>query len=226
MANRQFAKQVSRKRYISSRAPLPRVLVLTGGEITERDYLNWLVEVLELPKSNFKIINTGFDARRLSEMAISSKKEDSNRAKREKDSSNVYDSIWIVIDVDNSPILVKEAIQLATNNGISVAVSNPCFEVWLNFHVTNSTAPATIESAQKLAKTNGLVSSENKKIPIVDKLLGNTETAKRNAAMLRKHHEDSGSFFPNNTPSSGMDFLVEEFQDFSEAVTPGLKIRI
>lgn len=44
-----------------------------------------------------------------------------------------YDECWSVVDVDQHSKL-PGAIRLAAREGISLSVSNPCFEVWLVWH--------------------------------------------------------------------------------------------
>jgi hypothetical protein len=43
-----------------------------------------------------------------------------------------FDEVWCVSDVDDFEL--TEAISLAAKNGILLAVSNPCFELWLLLH--------------------------------------------------------------------------------------------
>ncbi len=44
-----------------------------------------------------------------------------------------YDEVWCVVDVDQFPD-VPEATAAAGASGIQLAVSNPCFELWLLLH--------------------------------------------------------------------------------------------
>ncbi|GGU37233.1 hypothetical protein GCM10010178_31790 [Lentzea flava] len=56
---------------------------------------------------------------------------------REKDRDG-FDEYWCVVDVDDFDI--DEAVAEAESTGISLAVSNPCFEVWLILHFADCTA--------------------------------------------------------------------------------------
>lgn len=49
-----------------------------------------------------------------------------------------YD-VWCVVDVDGKDL--SEPLLEARRSGITVAVSNPCFEVWLLLHHEDRTAP-------------------------------------------------------------------------------------
>ena len=61
------------------------------------------------------------------------KREAERVAKRQRDSYLAFDEVWCVHDVDDHPRL-DEARIMARDNDISLAVSNPCFELWLLLH--------------------------------------------------------------------------------------------
>lgn len=67
------------------------------------------------------------------ELAVKLKKESEGQARRRRDVNLRYDHIWCVFDIDEHPF-VPEARQQARDNRIDVAVSNPCFELWLLLH--------------------------------------------------------------------------------------------
>ncbi len=109
-----------------SREQLPTVLIVTEG-LTEKKYLShlsrrnagYLVRVVESPRK---------DPVSIVKFCI---KEMSNRGLSPKDGDMVY----CVIDVDfNKEIQLKKSIALAKKNGISIVLSNPCFEVFFIFH--------------------------------------------------------------------------------------------
>lgn len=59
-------------------------------------------------------------------------------------------STWSVFDVDkgnNTPDSFRKAILNAKKNKINICISNPCFEVWLINHYSDSTSP--IENGDK-----------------------------------------------------------------------------
>lgn len=55
-------------------------------------------------------------------------------AKSEKDENLRYEEVWCVFDVDEHP-KVEEARRMALDNGLRLAMSNPCFELWLILHL-------------------------------------------------------------------------------------------
>ncbi|GAB2820391.1 RloB family protein [Lentzea nigeriaca] len=70
---------------------------------------------------------------------------------REKDRDG-FDEYWCVVDVDDFDI--DEAVAVAVATGISLAVSNPCFEVWLILHFADCTAgiASPMAAAEKLRR--------------------------------------------------------------------------
>jgi hypothetical protein len=61
------------------------------------------------------------------------KREAEEKASREEDENLAYDSVWCVFDIDDHAH-VGEAKEMARDNGIELAISNPCFELWLLLH--------------------------------------------------------------------------------------------
>ena len=65
------------------------------------------------------------------------KKKAQDAARREDDENLAYDAVWCVFDVDEHP-QIADARQMARANGIELAISNPCFELWLLLHFRDS----------------------------------------------------------------------------------------
>jgi hypothetical protein len=84
-------------------------------------------------------LSPGGAPKTLVERAAAMKKDAAARAKREKDENLKYDHVWCVFDVDEHPF-VPEAKQQTRANGIEVAVSNPCFELWALLHFCDQRA--------------------------------------------------------------------------------------
>ena len=113
----------------SRRAFAARVLVVCGGLQTEKRYLDGLrraernpavtVTVRTNPRSPSEVVNYA------------------DRLRRQD--SGEYDEIWCVFDVDEFRN-VAEALRLADRKRINVAISNPCFELWLLLHCVDHTA--------------------------------------------------------------------------------------
>lgn len=69
-----------------------------------------------------------------------------------EDGSAPYDEVWCVMDVE-APVAHPDfdgALRTARAEGLSVALSNPCFELWLLLHFREVRGYSTSEAAQRL----------------------------------------------------------------------------
>jgi hypothetical protein len=98
------------------------VLVVCGGVRTEPEYFNGLKQRERNPAVRVKVIGKGVDPESLVRHAVQM------RAHAPDD----FDAIWCVTDVDQFDLGL--AVRLAQAEGVSLAVSNSCFEVWLIYH--------------------------------------------------------------------------------------------
>ncbi len=118
----------------SSRRPRRRVAqkktrrvirVLTEGEITEPQYLTaWARR--NRSHVRLEISDRGLTPKALVDRARGHVRRNRPTKRRTPD----YDEIWCVFDTDEHPNL-PQAVEEARLGGIEVAVSNPCFELWL-----------------------------------------------------------------------------------------------
>ncbi len=134
------------------RDPRPTVLVLCEGEETEKQYL----EKFALHHKNARIkvevaSETGVPFS-LVEFAKKYKREIEKRAKRQMDQNIAYDSVWCVFDIDEHP-RVADARVMADANDINLAISNPCFELWLVLHLRDSPGMQHRHAMQALLET-------------------------------------------------------------------------
>ncbi|MGA3099134.1 MAG: RloB family protein [Bryobacteraceae bacterium] len=136
MARRDRRDTLRRRRPF--RTPHPRFLIVCEDTKTEPGYFK-AMRHLEKSLIELELVSPGKKPKPLVEHAVAMKKEAAARAKREKDENLNYDHVWCVFDVDEHPYL-PEAKQQARDNGIEVAVSNPCFELWLLLHFCDQRA--------------------------------------------------------------------------------------
>ncbi len=134
------------------REPKPKILVVTEGEVTEPEYIegfkntfkNLLVELCIKGKLETAPI-------RLVEAAIKIKKEAEKQAKRKNDSFLKYDQVWCVFDVDENRS-IQDARKMARDNDIRLAISNPCFEIWLYLHFAEQPGMQTCQELRRKMK--------------------------------------------------------------------------
>lgn len=99
-----------------------RGLVVTEGTVTEVQYLQMLLQEVNPKDVSVKVIGEGSDPLRVV-----------NRARKERDDGD-YSWTVCLVDCDNHESL-PNALSLAAEKSIQVLVSNPCFELWLLWHL-------------------------------------------------------------------------------------------
>ncbi len=117
----------------SSRPEQRRFLIYCEGECTENHYFKGLRRELRALPVSVCIGGTHGEPKSLVRAAIAHKKRAPQSA---ADRYTAYDEVWCVMDVEAPtphPSL-GEAVRLANRNGIGVALTNPCFELWLLLH--------------------------------------------------------------------------------------------
>jgi RloB-like protein len=118
-----FSKETRLERRRDTREQRRSVLVVTNGESTEKDYFEALRAEPWVAASNVKL-KVKFENR--SPVAIVTK------AAGIRD-ENEYDEAWVVCDADDFD--VRSAGTQADRQSVGLAVSVPCFEVWLILHL-------------------------------------------------------------------------------------------
>ena len=113
--------------------PKPTILVVSEGEVTEPEYLHGLRRACRNPRVTIEVAREHGVPRTLVDFAKQYKEQAEIKAAREGDDNLAYDSVWCVFDIDEHP-RVGEAKEMARDNGIHLAISNPCFELWLLLH--------------------------------------------------------------------------------------------
>ena len=80
---------------------------------------------------------------------VDQKRSEAKEARRGR--GRASDEYWCVIDVDQHTNL-GPAVEKAITNGISVAVSNPCVELWFILHYQHQAAEIDRKRAQAISK--------------------------------------------------------------------------
>jgi hypothetical protein len=184
-------------------------VVFCEGEKTEPQYLAALKrqpEVRDTAAVDLRI-ETGHGGavpRTLVELAIDAR----GRAAAEEAE---IDEFWCVFDVEwprNHPGL-SDAVRRARQNDIHLAITNPCFELWLILHFNDHGAWLDNDAARRLRR--GLDGSSDKSLEAA-KYMPLVAAAARRAADLETRHQKNGASFPDDNPSSGMHRLIASIQ--------------
>lgn len=124
------------------------------------------------------------------------------------------DEYWCIFDVESPKEKehprIRDARQMATDNGIHVAVSNPCFELWLLLHFREQTAYLTTERAER---ERSIVDGSSGKHLEPSTYVPRRHDAIRRAEALRRKHADDGTAFPHDNPSTTFDELLTHIED-------------
>lgn len=139
-------------------------------------------------------------------LALRERDDDRRAAEESGDPNDVFDGVWIVVDVDEHAHLAQ-ALADAEKAGITSAVSGPCFEVWLIFHKEDHNAAFTNSKAVKDHWSNlaGNLGKPQQEFGQLAGLLSNATT--RADALLARHKRD-GSPRHERNPSSEVGILV------------------
>ena len=115
-------------------------VVATEGERTEKRYFHGLQEQEIIDRSRVVVHVLPSDGASAPKRVF----EAVDRFVRDRDFHEDLDEIWLVLDVDRWPEKqLSEVAQAAAQKGYFLAISNPCFELWLLLHVTGETAGIT-----------------------------------------------------------------------------------
>jgi hypothetical protein len=186
------------RRQTASRPERKTIVVFCEGEASEPDYINALKR-LPAVRGNTSI-NIEIDPGQGVPLTLV-------RRAVERSNDDEVDECWCVFDVEwpkNHPNL-KQAIRLAAEHNVGLAVSNPCFELWLILHFKDQTAfMNTSDAERKSCKLDGRA---GKRID-ASRYMEHRHVAAGRAATLAKRHEQNGSSFPNDNPSSKMHDLL------------------
>lgn len=127
----------SQRKIRRSREPRDRILVVTEGTTTEKQYVEGLLQFLrsEAVTVSVKTAGVGKDPGKVVRKCVELRDE----AKRAK---HGFDQCICLVDVDQHGTL-DDAITTARREGIHLLVSRLKFEVWLLWHVSESRAVRT-----------------------------------------------------------------------------------
>jgi hypothetical protein len=164
------------------------VIIACEGAVTEPQYFNGLKARIHAPKVHVEVLIRP-DPGQSSPAAALAMLDAFKKEYRVRDG----DRLWLVIDRDKWPNkMLAEVARGTEQKGNFLAVSNPCFELWLLLHfedVPNSTAK---RQADLLRNEEQLLKAEIRRrlqphVDYVDHFLPHTQTAISRANMLDTH---------------------------------------
>jgi hypothetical protein len=182
-----------------------RILIVTEGEVTEPVYFHDLRQRVRT-QLDIRVIGAGASPVTVVAEAVRIKKQDAQDAKRQRDAFIPYDEFWCVFDVDHHQDL-KNAVNRARANKIGVALSNPCFELWILLHYQDQRTHIEGTNLKRLCREH---IPGYEKTPPCELLYPNLNVAIVRAQLLERWQKESGR--PNGNPSTDVHKLVVAIQ--------------
>ena len=149
---------------------------MTEGEVTEPEYLKGFAKAAKNPRVEIEVVGAAGVPMTVVKMARDKKKDAARDARRERDDNLRYDEVWCVFDCDDHPKLA-DARQMARDNGLELAVSNPCIELWLWLHFAEQPGMRHRHDLQRMMKQH---------LPAYDKHVEYADYAERYADATRR----------------------------------------
>ena len=200
-------------RPLRRRAPrideLARFVIFCEGELTEPRYLKALASLQEVRSAaTLDIRGLGYEPRRLVEEARATKRTE----RRQSSGATEY---WCVFDVEapTQHARLHDAVQMARDNGIGVAISNPCFELWLVLHYADHESWIDNDACRTLRRQHD--GSQGKSLD------GAAYMPRRREAVIRARrlttlHASASRELPDDNPSSGLYRLLEAVEPIED----------
>ena len=147
----------------------------------------------------------GFDPHRLVTEARDAQRRDAEA----KDQQVEY---WCVFDVEAPEPHrgLNDAIQMARDNGIHIAVSNPCFELWLILHYAEHPRWLDTQSARSTRRQHDGSSGQGLD---TGAYMQRREVATSRAQRLAETHDRDEKGIPDNNPSSSVYRLLQAVEE-------------
>lgn len=206
MGKRNRSRKPGRQK--PTKDPKPIIFVVCEGEVTEPEYLRGFNKHCRNPR--VRIFDGGGVPRTIVERAKEIKQKAEKRARAEKDENLRYDEVWCVFDVDEHPS-VEDAKQMAKENELELAISNPCIELWLLLHFRES--PGMQDRHKLLEMMKKYIADYNKHVNFDRDYAAGYDDARTRAEKLDEQaaldHEE------NRNPTTGLWRLTESIRSSS-----------
>jgi hypothetical protein len=193
VATRRYKGRTTRGR----RPAAQRILVVTEGELTERQYVERLNSYLRSKGSVtiVKPVGVGKDPLKVVQKCIELRD-------KEAGSDKAYDICVCLVDVDQHDSL-SSACDLATRSSILLLISNLKFEAWLRWHAEKKRSALSSSQLDALTAKLGLVTDKSLalKFPI--------HAVDDACAIARRAVPEMEAGLVGPDPSSAMPILVD-----------------
>lgn len=210
----------SLRRRPARREPKRRFTIFCEGEKTEPTYFNAIKRAYSSAMIAVEIVPGVGVPYTIAERAVEHVNAYglARRSRRKKDSFEEGDQVWAVFDRDAHPRF-NEAAALCEQNGIGVARSNPCFELWLILHVRDHDRPEDRHVMQQtLEEAWPEYDRRRRKAPDCTDLVAGVEQAERRGEAQLQRREDEDD--PHDNPSTTVGRVTRKIREASESAQP------
>jgi RloB-like protein len=179
----------------------PQVIVFTEGEATEVSYVDAIKRLQDT--SAVRVDDRHGAPSFLVPLAIAEKQRLARLSRDDGTSEDEVLQVWCMFDRDQHPN-VDALIRQATDAGVRVAFSHPCFELWLLVHFRQHGAPAAGVCAGLVDAVNTHIAGyrdRGKRVRLSD-LVGHYAQAREQARRLGDQHERDGILRPTERDPS------------------------
>jgi len=190
----------------SSKYPKRRILLVVEGAVTEKKYFEGLIATLRTAIVEFKVLGGVGVPMTIVETAVRVKRSARERSLAEQDDYLNFNEVWCVFDVDQHP-KIPDAIRLAGQQNIQLAISNPCFELWLWLHFAEAPGARTSQELQTMLRA--YIPEYRKHVRFAD-LEAGVEAAIVRASRLEELAKSAGDELRN--PCTGVWRLAKTIQ--------------
>ncbi|EOW3713122.1 RloB family protein [Vibrio fluvialis] len=197
MTNSRRVPRSIQRRTTAKKAPKIKIVAYCEGKNTEPDFLlqfslsrgNGLVDIQPIRAAGVPLT--------LVRKAVEHKKQLDKTARKSKDPLDKKFQVWALFDRDAHPN-IPQAFDMAHGNGVHVAYSNPCFELWPMLHFRSQTAPIHRHHLQRALENEiaGYDSNGSKKVNL-ETLRDDYNAAKARAISLRQSNLQTGDEMAN-----------------------------
>ena len=195
------------------RARRKRMLIECNGELTETGYFKHLLGELGISSSLVMVDNGEKGRDPVALVRGAAKRAEADRREAKRESYDPYAYVWAVTDSDYFENLAQ-AQKEARGKGVQLAITNPCFEVWLIDHMKECPDSCSDTAAcKKAAVQMDLVvspdpkreSTGKKKLVNYGKIEGLLDSAMTNAVI---HNTDGKRHIRTNNPENKEAYAV------------------
>lgn len=207
---RKLPKDRGVSRRLGFRNPKSLFVIVCEGENTEPHYFNDFANAHGNNLIKLELSGGVGAPVTIVQRAVKAKKGVLTKSK--KNGFDGFFEVWAVFDVDDHPN-ISEAMDTAKGNGVKVAISNPCVEIWPLLHLEFHRAFIDRHALQK--KLAGLMSSykgRGSKTIDYNLIKDNYEEAKKRAKILLAEHlkvDDEGAN-PSTNIFKLLDRIIEQ----------------